>query len=109
MPASPSERECVECRTSEGHLLATVEIFAPLNDRPLFTEDHPLVSFSPVEARHNNEEPLQLRERGRYEYRLRAVNPCDDLVLLKAQGISPSRVESAGEDRGLIEPQDHCG
>ena len=70
MPAAPSQRERVECRTPEGRVLATVEIFAPLNDKPISPEDHSLVALPPGEARLNGEEPLQLRERGRYEYLL---------------------------------------
>lgn len=110
MPAKPSQRECVECLTPEGRVLATVEIFAPLNDRPLSSEDHPMVLLPAEEARRNSEEPLQLRERGRYEYRLQpAPGAPADLALLPQRGVLPSRVNSAGENRGLIEPQDYCG
>ena len=73
-------------------------------------ESHPLVLLPADEARRYGEERLQLRERGRYEYRLRPLpNAPNDLVLLSHRGVQPSRVESSGEDRGLIEPQDHCG
>ncbi len=62
------------------------------------------------EARRNGEERLQLRERGRYEYRLRpAPGVPDDLQLLRQRGVQPSRSSPEDEDRGLIEPQDHCG
>ena len=110
MPAQPSQRERVECRTPEGRVLATVDIFAELNDRPQSNEDHLLVTYSPDEARRNSEERLQLRERGRYEYLLKPVNPSDTgLTLVQHSGVRPSRVESGSEDRGSIEPQDHCG
>ena len=62
------------------------------------------------EARRNGEERLQLRERGRYEYRLKpASGVSEDFQLLRHSGVQPSRVESEDGDWGLIEPQDHCG
>ena len=107
---SRSEREVVECKTPEGRLLAVVEIFAPDGSEALSGEAHPLVLLPAEEARRNGEERLQLRERGRYEYRLKpASGVSEDLQLLPQRGVQPSRVESEGEDRGLIEPQDHCG
>jgi predicted component of viral defense system (DUF524 family) len=108
--AEKKQRACVECYTSEGRLLATVEIVTPRNSTTLPIEQHPLVLLSVDEARQNGEENLQLRERGRYEYLLRpAVGAPDDLALLPQRGVQPSQVRSAGEDRGVIEPQDHCG
>jgi predicted component of viral defense system (DUF524 family) len=108
--AEPKQRAFVECRTAEGRLLATIEIVAPVSSEALTWEAQPLVLFSAEEARRNGEEPLQLRERGRYEYRLKPEHGAPlDLGLLPQRGIQPSRVESQGEERGLIEPQDHCG
>jgi predicted component of viral defense system (DUF524 family) len=109
MARERKQHAVVECKTPEGRLLATLEIFAIAGD----SHSHdlaPLVLVSADEARLNGEEPVQLRERGRYEYRLQ---PCSDasvnLMLLPRHGVQPSRVESTGEDRGLIEPHDHCG
>jgi hypothetical protein len=108
--AESKQRAFVECRTAEGRLLATIEIVAPVSSEALTWEAQPLVLFSAEEARRNGEEPLQLRERGRYEYRLKPeLGAPLDLGLLPQRGIQPSRVESQGEERGLIEPQDHCG
>lgn len=110
MAARATQREFVECRTPQGRLLATIEIVAPAGSEAVSWERQPLVVFSIDEARRNGEEPLQLRERGRYEYRLRpAPGAPTDLGLLPQRGVQPSRVESPGEERGLIEPQDHCG
>ena len=110
MAAEPRQSEVVECRTPEGRVLAEVEIFAPEGSEALGGEVHPLVLLTAEEARRNDEERLQLRERGRYEYRLKpATGAPEDLQLLPQRGVQPSRVESKGEDRGLIEPQDHCG
>ena len=110
MAARVTQREFVECRTPEGRLLATIEIVAPGNSETASWEMQPLVVFSAEEARRNGEELLQLRERGRYEYRLKpAPGAPPDLGLLPQRGVQPSRVELQGEERGLIEPQDHCG
>jgi hypothetical protein len=66
--------------------------------------------LSADEARQNSEERLQLRERGRYEYRLKPADGAPDgLALLPQRGVQPSPVEEEHGDRGLIEPQDYCG
>jgi predicted component of viral defense system (DUF524 family) len=110
MPAESHEREYVECKTPQGRVLATVEIVAPAGSERLAGEAHPLVLLPVSEAILNNEERLQLRERGRYEYRLKpAQGAPTELALLAQRGVQPSRVWTSGEDRGLIEPQDHCG
>ena len=110
MAAEPQQHGFVECRATHGRLLATVEILAPAGSEAVPGEAHPLLLFSAEEARRNGEESLQLRERCRYEYRLiPSPGAPDDLALLPQRGVQPSRVESKGDDRGLIEPQDHCG
>lgn len=110
MPADPRQREFVECKAHGGRVLATIEIVAPASPQNLPAGEQPLILLPPDEARRNSEERLQLRERGRYEYRLvPAPGAPSDLALLPGRGIQPSRVESSGEDRGLIEPADHCG
>ena len=110
MSAETRQRERVECRTPEGRLLATVDIFAPVGSESLGAGTHPLLLLPPEEARRHAEARLQLRERGRYEYCLKPVSGApDDLALLPQRGVQPSTVESPGEDRGLIEPQDYCG
>ena len=51
--------------------------------------------LSAEEARRYGEERLQLRERGRYEYRLiPASGASEDLALLPQRGVQPSRAES---------------
>ena len=110
MGAERKQSEIVECKTPEGRVMATVEIFFLGTTDAVSNESHPLVLLPAEEARRHGEERLQLRERGRYEYRLNpSPNAPEDLVLLPHRGVQPSRVESSGEDRGLIEPQDHCG
>ena len=110
MAAEPRQCEVVECKKPDGGLLAVVEIFAPDGSEAYSAEAHPLVLLTPEEALRNGEERLQLRERGRYEYRLKpASGVSEDLQLLRQSGVQPSRVESENGDRGLIEPLDHCG
>jgi hypothetical protein len=110
MPETPLERATVECRTLEGRLLATVDILPAGRVNVLNSVDHPLVLLPTEEARMYAEEPVQLCERGRYEYRLKpSVTAPPNLALLPQRGIYPSRVETDGHDRGLIEPGDHCG
>jgi predicted component of viral defense system (DUF524 family) len=110
MAAEPRQFEWIECRTPEGRVLATVQIVTLAKVEPKPIEQNSLVMFSAEEARINGEERLQLRERGRYEYRLKPVAGApDDLALLPHRGVQPSRVIESREDRGLIEPQDYCG
>ncbi|MDD2883097.1 MAG: DUF2357 domain-containing protein [Rhodoferax sp.] len=109
MTAEPIPYGEVECRTPEGRLLATVKIatLTPAVKEPHIVQQRSLIMLSGDEARQNSEERLQLRERGRYEYRLKPVGgePLE-LTLLEDRCVHPSPVES---DRGLIEPQDYCG
>src|SRR5258708_4222559 len=110
MAGEPKQREFVECRTPGGRVLARVEIVARAKTDALPGEVHPLVLIPAEEALLYGEERLQLRERGRYEYRLLPTNGApNDLALLQHRGVQRSGVETPGEDRGLIEPQDHCG
>jgi predicted component of viral defense system (DUF524 family) len=86
-----------------------VEIFAPqaIGAAP---DESPLVVIAPDEAVRFGEEIIQLRERSRYEYRLEPAQPeLSDLRLLAARGVQPSLDPPGRGDRGLIEPEDHCG
>jgi len=110
MAAKPLLYESVECRTQEGRLLAIVEIATLARTEPSSVGQHSLLLLTAEDAGRNGEERLQLRERGRYEYRLKPVAGAhDDLVLLRERGVQPSPVAGTREDRGLIEPQDYCG
>ena len=112
MAATPQNQAAVECRTPEGRLVAILEIVAPANSESYRGNDHPLVLVPPTEAHLHGEETVQLRERARYEYRLKPVSGEEEqLALLPQRGIQPSRVSvsRADDERGLIEPGDHCG
>lgn len=110
MGPEPRQREFVECKTPEGRVLARVEIIAPAGADAQKGEDYPLVIYPLEEAQDYSEERLQLQERNRYEYRLVPAEGIPyKLTLLPQRGVQPSRVGGGIEDRGLIEPQDHCG
>jgi predicted component of viral defense system (DUF524 family) len=110
VPAGPIERAFVDCKTPEGRVLASVEI-VPRDLAPgVSIVDHPLVLLPTDEARQFGEEPLQLRERSRYDYRLKPAEGVRvEIGLLPQRGIQPSSLEDKDEERGLIEPQDYCG
>ena len=100
----------LDCRTPEGRLVATLEIIATKPAATTTPEEQPLVTLTTDDAFLNSEEPIQLRERSRYEYRLNAVSQVDsDFALMATRIVQPSKVEMRGEDRGVIEPLDYCG
>jgi Domain of unknown function (DUF2357)/PD-(D/E)XK nuclease superfamily len=107
MAAEARRDGLVECRTAQGRLLATVEIVTLARSEPAALEQKSLIKLSADVAQRYGEERLQLRERGRYEYRLRpAAGAPAGLALLEDRCVRPSPV---GGDHGLIEPQDYCG
>ncbi len=108
MPPEARRRDVVECKTPEGRVLATVEIFARVGNAPTSLEQDPLISLPVEEAALFGEERLQLRERERYQYRL---TPAPGVVMdlaLSARGTQPSEIDSPYGQEGFIEPQDYC-
>ena len=71
MPAEPQNPAVVECRTPEGRVLAQVLVWPPRGSESMTGEAHPLIRWSDAEAQAHGEEPVQLRERCRYVYRLK--------------------------------------
>jgi len=110
MPAEPQNPAVVECRTSQGRVLARVLVWPPRGSENLGGEAHPLTRWSDAEAQAWGEEPIQLRERCRYVYRLKAAEGVTlPLALMEGRGITRSPGADGGEDQGFIEPGDHCG
>jgi predicted component of viral defense system (DUF524 family) len=104
------QRAVLECRNPQGRSVATIDIVAAPLPAGVSANDGPLLLISSEQARTWGEEPLQLRERCRYEYRLKPLAATSgDLSLLPGRGVQPSRVDAFGEERGLIEPGDYCG
>lgn len=89
MPAEAQNPAVVECRTSQGRVLARVTIWPPREAEHLRGEAHPLVRWSDTDAQTRGEEPVQLRERCRYVYRLKpAEGIAVPLALAEGRGIT---------------------
>lgn len=108
MAAEPQNPAQVDCRTPEGRILARIRLW-PTHDAGLTGEAHPLVRWPDAEAQARSEEPVQLRERCRYVYRLEPLDGTTDLVLCEERGVTHSPAATGGRDEGFIEPGDQCG
>jgi predicted component of viral defense system (DUF524 family) len=108
VPAEPQNPALVDCRTREGRILARIRLW-PTRDAELTGEAHPLIRWTEAEAQARSEEPLQLRERCRYVYRLEPLDGTTDLVLSEERGVAHSPAATGGYDEGFIEPGDQCG
>lgn len=108
MPAEPQNPAQVDCRTPEGRILAHIWLW-PTKDAGLSGEEHPLVRWPEAEAQARCEEPVQLRERCRYVYRLDPLDGTTDLALCEERGVTRSPAATGGRDEGFIEPGDQCG
>lgn len=110
MPAEPQNPAQVDCRTPQGRVLARLYVWPPRRSEALAGEEHPLIRWPEVEAQARSEEPIQLRERGRYVYRLKPEPGAPgDLMLVEERGITHSPAAERGSDAGFIEPGDQCG
>lgn len=108
MPAAPQHPAGLDCRSAEGRILARLLLWPdPASD--LTGESHPLVRWPAAEALARHEEPVQLRERYRYVYRLEPLDGSTDLQLLATRVIRPSPASDTGAEVGFIEPGDQCG
>lgn len=108
MPAEPQNSAEVDCRASDGRILARIRLW-PTRDTGLTGEAHPLVRWPEAEAQARGEEPVQLRERCRYVYRLEPLAGMTDLVLREERGVTHNPAAMGGGDEGFIEPGDQCG
>lgn len=110
MKITPAIRAEVECRTTGGKLLATIELASHGTRQSLdANEPAPLLIISPDEARRRGEQCIQLRERSRYEYRIKpAPGTNADLEILQQRGIVPSSLDS-DRRRGILDLGDQCG
>lgn len=110
MPAEPQNPAQVDCRTPEGRVLARILIWPRRDSNELTGDAHPLIRWLDIEAQARSEEPVQLRERERYFYRLQPLAGApNDLILLESRGITRSPAAAGGADEGFIEPGDQCG
>ena len=110
MPAEPQNPAQVDCRTPQGRILARLYLWPPRRSEALVGEEHPLIRWPEIEAQARSEEPIQLRERGRYVYHLKPEPGAPgDLMLVEDRGITHSPAAEPGNDAGFIEPGDQCG
>lgn len=108
MPAEPQNTAIIDCRTPEGHILARLHLW-PKRDTGLTGVPHPLVRWPEAEAQARGEEPVQLRERCSYVYRLEPVDGASDLKLGEERGVTHNPAAMGDYDEGFIEPGDQCG
>src|SRR5437899_10530457 len=105
MPAEPQNPAQLDCRTPAGRVIAKLDRWPARHSASFKGEDHPLIRWSDLEAQSRGEEPVQLRERGRYVYRLEPVEILgSNLVLAEERGITRSPAAVDGRDEGFIEP-----
>jgi predicted component of viral defense system (DUF524 family) len=110
MPAQPQNPAQLDCRTPRGRILARLYIWPLRQAEGLTGEENPLIRWSDAEAQAYSEEPIQLRERGRYIYQLEPLDGApDDLRLAEERGITRNPSATRGRDSGFIEPGDQCG
>jgi len=83
-----------------------VEIWVARKSSAANGEIADLIRWPDAEAQANGEEPVQLRERGRYIYQIHIENRETGLALEERPGISRSPVTVR---EGFIEPGDQCG
>lgn len=103
MPAEVQPSFSVPCRDGQGWVIATVQIWSTRKPNGRDGEVADLIRWPDAEAEARGEEPVQLRERGRYIYKILGG---EGLALEESPAITRSPAE-AGE--GFIEPGDQCG
>lgn len=102
MAAVSANSAIVSCRDERGRELATVQIWSAR--KPGAIPD--IVTTPAAEAEAQGECAVQLRERGRYVYKITPTAGATDLTLKEAPGVSRHQ---AFADQGNIEPNDQCG
>jgi len=106
MPAEIQSSLSVPCVDAQGRLLASVRIWSARKASAVSREIADLIRWPDAEAQANGEEPLQLRERGRYIYKIHVESGETGLILDERPGIFRS---PASVSEGFIEPGDQCG
>lgn len=106
MPAEVQASFAVPCVDAQGRAIATVKIWSARKPTVATGEIADLIRWPDAEAQARGEEPVQLRERGRYIYQIQIENGETGIVLEERPGISRSPVTGL---EGFIEPGDQCG
>lgn len=106
----PRPEETVECRSSDGRVIALVDVVPEDDWQAAIPELAPLVRLSVQEAKAQGEQPVQLRENGRYEYVVRTTGSARSQRLKLVGNLVRSRKRRESErDIGRIETGSHCG
>jgi hypothetical protein len=104
MPAEIQNPVDVPCHDAQGRFVASVRIWSKRKESGTDVHQSDLMLLPASEARALDEYPVQLRERGRYTYRIYSQE--EGLLLREARGVSRNpAVDGSGE----IEPGDYCG
>ena len=94
----------VPCLNAHGRVVAKVRIWNNRKATGTHREVADLIRWPDAEAEAMGEESVQLRERGRYLYKIEDGEP--DLLLEESPAITRSPVSPR---EGFIEPADQCG
>jgi predicted component of viral defense system (DUF524 family) len=97
--------ETIPCFSDHGKLLAEVEIELSGRQGNERKSTSPLVRVSKETANEFGESEVQLREHGRYRYRVRSKLEGTKLGLRESHEVIPD----IDARHGAIEPSDHCG
>src|SRR5665213_2098305 len=108
---TPRPKETVECCSPDGRLVALVEIIPEDDWQTDVPELAPLVRLTALEAKAQGEQPIQLRENGRYEYSVqRAAFAGPGNLKLVGNVVRNRKSRTSGDnDIGRIETGSHCG
>jgi predicted component of viral defense system (DUF524 family) len=101
MAAEIQSSFAVPCRDTQGRVVANVRIWSARRATVASGESADLIRWS--EAESMGEEQVQLKERGRYLYKIEGAS---GLELEESSAIFPS---PAAPGEGFIEPGDQCG
>ena len=93
MPAEVQPSFSVPCRDVQGRVLATVQIWSTRKPNGRDGEVADLIRWPDAEAEARGEEPVQLRERGRYIYK---ILEGEGIALEESPAISRSPAEQPG-------------
>lgn len=106
----PKSEETVECRSPDGRPVAYVDLVPEDDWQTAIPELAPLMRLGVQEAKAQGEQPVQLRENGRYEYVVRTASASRGQRLKLVGNLVRSRKRRESDrDIGRIETGSHCG
>ena len=106
---TPRPEETVECRSPDGRLVALVDIEPEDEWNTKIPDLAPLARLGVHEAKAQGEQPVQLRENGRYEYSVRPARATATRLKLVGNLVRSRKRRETDNDIGRIETGSHCG